>query len=97
MRRHLIENLRIDAEIIEKLRTETLLILAERYGSHKLRLLNVVNTAKTLTRSIPRIQVLKIKIEVDTDPPPGFDSVCFRLYSQPSRIKRSRIASDRDN
>jgi hypothetical protein len=34
----------------------------------------VVNTAETLTRSIPRGQVLKIKIEVDTDPPPGFDT-----------------------
>jgi predicted nucleotidyltransferase component of viral defense system len=32
----------------------------------------VVNTAETLTSSIPRGQVLKVKIEVDTDPPPGF-------------------------
>jgi hypothetical protein len=42
MRRYLMQNLRIDAESIEKLRTETLSILAERYGSRKLRLLNKV-------------------------------------------------------
>jgi predicted nucleotidyltransferase component of viral defense system len=34
----------------------------------------VINTTETLTRSIPRGQVLKIKIEVDTDPPPEFDT-----------------------
>jgi predicted nucleotidyltransferase component of viral defense system len=34
----------------------------------------VVNTAENLTRSVQRGQVLKIKIEVDTDPPPGFDT-----------------------
>jgi hypothetical protein len=42
MRRYLMQNLRIDAESLEKLRTETLSILAERYGSRKLRLLNKV-------------------------------------------------------
>jgi predicted nucleotidyltransferase component of viral defense system len=34
----------------------------------------VINTTENLTASIPRGQVLKIKIEVDTDPPPGFDT-----------------------
>lgn len=34
----------------------------------------VINTEETLARRIPRGQVLKIKIEVDTDPPPGFDT-----------------------
>jgi len=34
----------------------------------------VINTTESLTRNIPRGQVLKIKIEVDTDPPPGFDT-----------------------
>jgi predicted nucleotidyltransferase component of viral defense system len=34
----------------------------------------VINTTERLTPSIPRGQVLKIKIEVDTDPPPGFDT-----------------------
>jgi len=42
MRRYLMQNLRIDAESLQKLRTETLSILAERYGSRKLRLLNKV-------------------------------------------------------
>jgi predicted nucleotidyltransferase component of viral defense system len=34
----------------------------------------VINTTESLTASIPHGQVLKIKIEVDTDPPPGFDT-----------------------
>ncbi len=34
----------------------------------------VINTTESLTASIPRGQVLKIKIEVDTNPPPGFDT-----------------------
>jgi predicted nucleotidyltransferase component of viral defense system len=34
----------------------------------------VINTTESLTRSVPHGQVLKIKIEVDTDPPPGFDT-----------------------
>ncbi len=34
----------------------------------------VINTTENLAASIPRGQVLKIKIEVDTDPPPGFDT-----------------------
>jgi hypothetical protein len=42
MRRYLMQNLRIDAESIGKLRTETLSILADRYGSRKLQLLNRV-------------------------------------------------------
>jgi len=42
MRRYLMQNLRIDAESIEKLQAEILSILAERYGSRKLRLLNKV-------------------------------------------------------
>ena len=39
IRRYLTQNLRIDAEALEKLRTDTLSFLAERYGSRKLRLL----------------------------------------------------------
>jgi hypothetical protein len=42
MRRYLMQNLRIDAEALEKLRTDTLSILAERYGSRRLRLLNKI-------------------------------------------------------
>jgi len=32
----------------------------------------IIETAEEIARQIPRGQVLKIKIEVDTDPPPGF-------------------------
>jgi len=42
MQRYLTQNLRIDAESLEKLRIETLSILAKRYRSRKLRLLNRV-------------------------------------------------------
>ena len=34
----------------------------------------VINTTESLTTSIPRGRVLKIKLEVDTDPPSGFDT-----------------------
>jgi predicted nucleotidyltransferase component of viral defense system len=34
----------------------------------------VIEKAEEIVRQIPRGQVLKIKIEVDTDPPPGFDT-----------------------
>jgi hypothetical protein len=48
----------------------------------------VINTTETLTASIPRGQVLKIKIEVDTDPPPGFDTVTrFLLQPIPFSVK----------
>ena len=42
MRTYLMQNLRIDVESLEKLRAATLAILAERYGSRKLRLLHRV-------------------------------------------------------
>jgi hypothetical protein len=44
MQRYLMQNLRIDAESLEKLQAETISILAERYGSYKLRLLHKVIT-----------------------------------------------------
>jgi len=44
MRRYLLQSLRIDAESLAKLRTETLSTLAERYRSRKLRLLAEVVT-----------------------------------------------------
>ncbi len=34
----------------------------------------VINTSEDMTREIPQGQVLKIKLEVDTDPPPGFST-----------------------
>ena len=39
-----------------------------------LKQLLVINTTESPTRNVPPGQVLKIKIEVDTDPPPGFDT-----------------------
>jgi predicted nucleotidyltransferase component of viral defense system len=39
-----------------------------------LRNLLVIKTTEEVTRKIPRGQVLKIKIETDTDPPPGFET-----------------------
>ena len=42
MRKYLMQNLRIDTESLEKLRADTLAILAEQYGSRKLRLLHNV-------------------------------------------------------
>ena len=42
MQRYLMQSLRIDAESLKEFRTETLSILAERYGSRKLQLLNKV-------------------------------------------------------
>jgi hypothetical protein len=37
-----------------------------------LKQLLVIETAEEILREVPRGQVLKIKLEVDTDPPPGF-------------------------
>ena len=34
----------------------------------------VIETAEEIMREVPRGQVLKIKLEVDTDPPPGFST-----------------------
>jgi predicted nucleotidyltransferase component of viral defense system len=39
------------------------------------------NTPEALTRSVHRDQVLTIKIEVDTDPPPGFETEVRYLLS----------------
>jgi predicted nucleotidyltransferase component of viral defense system len=36
--------------------------------------LMIIKTTEDITRQIPRGQVLKIKIEIDTDPPPGFET-----------------------
>lgn len=44
--------------------------------------LMVIETDERLTRNIPPGQVLKVKIEVDTDPPPGF-ATTTRFLLQP--------------
>jgi hypothetical protein len=42
MRKYLTQNLRIDVESLEKLKANTLAVLAEQYGSRKLQLLHKV-------------------------------------------------------
>ncbi|MCX6537847.1 MAG: nucleotidyl transferase AbiEii/AbiGii toxin family protein [Acidobacteria bacterium] len=49
--------------------------------THTLRELVSINAPETITRTIHRDQVLTIKIEVDTDPPPGFDTDVRYLLS----------------
>jgi predicted nucleotidyltransferase component of viral defense system len=53
-----------------------------------LRNLVVVKTTEEVTRQIPRGQVLKIKIEIDTDPPPGFETETrFLLQPMPFSVR----------
>jgi predicted nucleotidyltransferase component of viral defense system len=48
----------------------------------------VIETAEEIARQIPRGQVMKIKIEVDTDPPPGFDTETkFLLHPIPFSVR----------
>jgi predicted nucleotidyltransferase component of viral defense system len=48
----------------------------------------VIETAEEIVRQIPRGQVMKIKIEVDTDPPPGFDTETkFLLHPIPFSVR----------
>ena len=48
----------------------------------------VIETAEEVARQIPRGQVMKIKIEVDTDPPPGFDTENkFLLHPIPFSVR----------
>jgi predicted nucleotidyltransferase component of viral defense system len=63
-----------EATVTGKARSATSAIQSAFLKADTLKHLLVVNTAENLTRSIQRGQVLKIKIEVDTDPPPGFDT-----------------------
>jgi len=53
-----------------------------------LRNLVVIKTTEEVTRQIPRGQVLKIKIEIDTDPPPGFKTETrFLLQPMPFSVR----------
>ena len=53
-----------------------------------LRNLVVIKTTEAVTRQIPRGQVLKIKIEIDTDPPPGFKTETrFLLQPMPFSVR----------
>lgn len=49
--------------------------------THTLRALLSIKTPETITRTIHRDQVLTIKIEVDTDPPPAFETDVRYLLS----------------
>ena len=53
-----------------------------------LRNLVVIKTTEEVTRQIPRGQVLKIKVEIDTDPPPGFETETrFLLQPMPFSVR----------
>jgi len=53
-----------------------------------LKQLVVVEAGQEMTRELPRGQVLKIKIEVDTDPPPGFETETrFLLHPIPFSVR----------
>ncbi|MGD0234824.1 MAG: nucleotidyl transferase AbiEii/AbiGii toxin family protein [Syntrophorhabdales bacterium] len=56
--------------------------------SNTLEQLVVIETAEELVRTVPRGQVLKIRLEVDTDPPPGFSTeVKYLLHPIPFPVK----------
>ena len=47
-----------------------------------------ITTAEEIARPFPRGQVMRIKIEVDTDPPPGFDTETkFLLHPIPFSVR----------
>jgi predicted nucleotidyltransferase component of viral defense system len=53
-----------------------------------LKQLVVVEAGREMIRELPRGQVLKIKIEVDTDPPPGFETETrFLLHPIPFSVR----------
>src|SRR5271157_4585321 len=56
--------------------------------SNTLKQLVVIETAEELVRTVPRGQVLKIRLEVDTVPPPGFSTeVKYLLHPIPFPVK----------
>lgn len=63
-----------DATVTGKSKSGQSAIQSAFLKADTLKHLLVINTTETPTASIPPGQVLKIKIEVDTDPPPGFDT-----------------------
>ena len=63
-----------DATVTGKSKSVQSAIQSAFLKADTLKHLLVINTTEALTASIPPGQVLKIKIEVDTDPPPGFDT-----------------------
>ncbi len=63
-----------DATVTGKSKSDQSAIQSAFLKADTLKHLLVINTTEALTASIPTGQVLKIRIEVDTDPPPGFDT-----------------------
>ena len=54
----------------------------------------IINAEKEIIRGLPKGQVLKIKVEVDTDPPPGFTTeVKYLLHPIPFSV-RSYVLPD---
>lgn len=54
----------------------------------------VIETPTALTTSIPKGQLLKIKLEIDTDPPPGFDTETRYLLMPVPFAVRTLTAAD---
>lgn len=54
----------------------------------------VINTSEEIMREVPRGQVLKIKLEVDTDPPPGFSTETKYLLMPVPFAVRTFVLSD---
>ena len=63
-----------DVTVIKREKTAVSPVQSTFLKMDTLKHLLVIEKAQELVRQIPRGQVLKIKIEVDTDPPPGFDT-----------------------
>jgi predicted nucleotidyltransferase component of viral defense system len=63
-----------EATVTRKVKSAQSTIESAFLKADTLKQLLVINTTESLTRNVPPGQVLKIKIEVDTDPPPGFDT-----------------------
>ncbi len=63
-----------EATVTGKSKSAQSMIQSAFLKADTLKHLLVINTTENLTASIPRGQVLKIKVEVDTDPPSGFDT-----------------------
>ncbi|MBM3301696.1 MAG: nucleotidyl transferase AbiEii/AbiGii toxin family protein, partial [Deltaproteobacteria bacterium] len=61
-----------EATVTRKAKSAQTTIESAFLKADTLKQLVVINTTESLTRNFPPGQVLKIKIEVDTDPPPGF-------------------------
>ena len=63
-----------DADVAKKEKSETSAIQSAFLKVDTLKHLLVIETAGELTGRIPRGQAIKIRIEIDTDPPAGFET-----------------------